>query len=141
MGVDESEGRVRPGPLLWLRYAYGGRLPERYSSWVLHDVTTRTWILRHFVRSILQFLPFAVILLLVVPVDKTILVTGIAMGALIGLLYSSAFVDNVAESRAIKTGYPEGYATQVRRQRTEADRRASTERYEQRWRTPGTSDE
>jgi Family of unknown function (DUF5313) len=141
MDADETEGRIRPGPLLWLGYAYGARLPERYSSWVLHDVTTRTWVLRHVVRSLLQFLPFAVILFVVVPVDKTILGIGIAMGALIGLLYSSAFVDNVAESRAMKAGYPEGYAVQVRRRRGEVDRRASTERYEQRWRSHGTPDE
>ena len=24
--------RRRPGPLLWLRYAYGGALPERYAN-------------------------------------------------------------------------------------------------------------
>jgi hypothetical protein len=117
MNVNRSEKPVRPGPLRWIGYAYGARLAERHNSWVLHDVTVPTWILRHFVRSILQFLPFAVILFLVIPVDKTILAIGIAMGALIGLLYSSAFVDNVAESRAMKAGYPEGYAAKVRRER------------------------
>ena len=40
------------------------------------------------------------------------------MGALIGLLFSTAFVDNVAESRAMKAGYPEGYAAEVRKRRT-----------------------
>jgi len=126
MAVDETANRVRPGPLLWIRYAYGGALPERYRTWVLHDVTARTWVLRHVVRGIVQFLPFAVVIFLVVPVDKTILAIGIAMGALIGLLYSTAFVDNVAESRAMKAGYPEGYAADVRRRRVEAtrDRRA-----------------
>ena len=110
--------RRRPGPLLWLRYAYGGALPERYREWVLHDVTAPTWVLRHVVRSIVQFLPFAIVLLLVIPVDKGILAIGIAMGALIGLLFSTAFVDNVAESRAMKAGYPEGYAAEVRKRRT-----------------------
>ena len=123
MDVDETAGRVRPGPLLWLRYAYGGALPPRYRTWVLHDVTARTWVLRHVVRGIVQFLPFAVVLLLVVPVDKTILAVGVAMGLLIGLLYSTAFVDNVAESRVMKAGYPEGYATEVRRKRAKAARR------------------
>ena len=45
------------------------------------------------------------------------------MGLLIGLLFSTAFVDNAAESRAMKAGYPEGYATEVRRKRTKAARR------------------
>ncbi len=122
MDVDETAGRVRPGPLLWIRYAFGGSLPERYRTWVLHDVTAPTWVLRHVVRGIVQFLPFAVLILLVVPVDKTILAIGVGMGLLIGLLYSTAFVDNVAESRAMKAGYPEGYAAEVRRRRGAARR-------------------
>src|SRR5689334_17412566 len=73
----------RPGPWLWLRYAYGGALPEQYREWVLHDVTAPTWVVRHVLRGAVQFLPFAVVLLLVIPVDKGILATGIAMGALI----------------------------------------------------------
>ena len=113
---------ARPGPLLWLRYAYGGGLPERYREWVLHDVTTKTWVLRHVVRSVVQFLPFAIIVFFVIPVDKGILAIGIAMGALIGLLFSTAFVDNVAESRAMKAGYPEGYAAEVRRERVKRGR-------------------
>jgi Family of unknown function (DUF5313) len=121
--VDETAGRARPGPLLWIRYAYGGALPPRYRTWVLHDVTAPTWVLRHLVRGVVQFLPFAVVLLLVVPVDKTILGIGVAMGLLIGLLYSTAFVDNVAESRAMKAGYPEGYAAEVRRRRAQGARR------------------
>lgn len=123
MDVDETADRVRPGPLRWIRYAYGAGLPERYRTWVLHDVTTRTWVLRHVLRGVVQFLPFAVVILLVIPVDRTILGIGIGMGLLIGLLFSTAFVDNAAESRAMKAGYPEGYAMEVRRKRTKAARR------------------
>jgi hypothetical protein len=95
---------------------------------VLHDVTAPTWILCHVLRGVVQFLPFAIVLLLVIPVDKGILATGIAMGALIGLLFSTAFVDNVAESRAMKAGYPEGYAAQVRRERVKKARARSRQR-------------
>jgi hypothetical protein len=41
------------------------------------------------------------------------------MGALIGVLFSTTFVDNVAESRAMKAGYPEGYAIEVRHRRAQ----------------------
>ena len=54
--------------------------------------------------------------------------TGIAMGALIGLLFSTAFVDNVSESRAMKAGYPEGYAAQVRRERVKKARARARQR-------------
>ena len=101
---------ARPGPLLWLRYAYGGACPSATANGCCTTSTAPTWVLRHVVRSVVQFLPFAIVLLLVIPVDKGILAIGIAMGALIGLLFSTAFVDNVAESRAMKAGYPEGYA-------------------------------
>lgn len=123
MDVDETAERVRPGPLRWIRYAYGAALPPRYRTWVLHDVTAPTWVLRHLVRGLVQFLPFAIVLLLVIPVDKGILGIGIGMGALIGLLFSTAFVDNAAESRAMKAGYQEGYATEVRKQKAKAARR------------------
>jgi hypothetical protein len=123
MDVDETADRVRPGPLRWIRYAYGGRLPPRYRTWVLHDVTAPTWVLRHVARGVVQFLPFAIVLLLVIPVDKGILGLGLGMGAVIGLLFSTAFVDNVAESRAIKAGYPEGHATEVRKERAKEARR------------------
>jgi len=29
---------TRPSPLQWLRYAFGGRLPERLHEWVRHDI-------------------------------------------------------------------------------------------------------
>ena len=85
-------------------------------------------MVRHVLRGVVQFLPFAIVLLLVIPVDKGILATGIAMGALIGLLFSTAFVDNVAESRAMKAGYPEGYAAQVRRERVKKARARARQR-------------
>jgi hypothetical protein len=39
MDIDETTERVQPGPLRWIRYVYGAGLPERYRTWVLHDVT------------------------------------------------------------------------------------------------------
>jgi hypothetical protein len=128
MDVDETADRVRPGPLRWIRYAYGAALPPENRTWVLYDVTTRTWVLRHLARGLVQFVPFVVVLMLVVPVDKGILGIGIGMGALIGLLFSTAFVDNVSESRAMKAGYPEGYATEVRKRRTKAEAAARRRR-------------
>ena len=54
-GVSEqTEGvATRPGIGLWLRYAFGGRLPERYDEWVLHDLTGPDWRLREAGRIML----------------------------------------------------------------------------------------
>jgi hypothetical protein len=114
--------RVRPGVLRWLRYAFGAGLPERHRTWVLHDVTSPTWVIRHLVRSALQIAPFAVAVYFVIPGEPAIRLTGIAMGATIGILYSLAFVEAMAEHRAVKAGYPEGTAAAVRDRRRHPER-------------------
>ena len=55
---------ARPGPLRWLGYAFGARLPPDLGSWVLHDLTARTWFLRHLVRTAVQCVPAALLALL-----------------------------------------------------------------------------
>lgn len=54
----------RPGPLRWLGYAVGARLPTEYGPWVLHDLTGRTWFLRHLARTLVQCVPVALFALL-----------------------------------------------------------------------------
>jgi hypothetical protein len=49
----------------WTWYAFGGKLPDRYREWVMHDVTCRTWALRHVARSLVQVAPVALLLLVV----------------------------------------------------------------------------
>jgi hypothetical protein len=107
----------RPGPFHWLLYAYGAGLPRPLRRWVLHDVTAGTWILRHVVRAIVQIAPIAVVLAILLPGDATVRISAIVMGAAIGMLYSTVFVEAATEHRAIKAGYPEGYATLVRTRR------------------------
>lgn len=113
---------VRPGPLRLLAYTFGAGLPARHRTWVLHDVTAPTWVLRHLLRSVLQIVPFAAVLALVLPFPPDIVYPGIAMGAVVGILYSAAFVEAATEHRAIKAGYPEGYAAHVRHERHRAAR-------------------
>jgi hypothetical protein len=114
---------TRPGPLRWLVYAVGGGLPARHRTWVLHDVSAPTWVLRHLLRSLTQILPVAVVIYFVVPGSPAIRVTAVLMGAVIGTLYSLAFVEAAAEHRAIKAGYPEGAAEAARRARRTAPSR------------------
>ena len=115
---------VRPGPLRWLAYAVGAGLPPAHRAWVLHDVTTSTWVLRHVARAVLQIVPVAVLLYFVVPGDPTIRLAAIAMGAVMGLVYSTAFVWSAAEHCAIKAGYPEGTAEATRQERHRQERHA-----------------
>jgi hypothetical protein len=111
---------VRPDPFRWVLYAFGAGLPERNRTWVLHDVTTRTWFLRHVARGLVQIVPIAVVLYLLLPMDPVIKASAIGMGALIGLIYSGAFAWGATEHRAIKAGYPEGTVERVRSERRRA---------------------
>ncbi|WP_214403591.1 DUF5313 family protein [Pseudonocardia lacus] len=102
---------VRPDPFHWVLYAFGARLPERNREWVLHDVTTRTWFLRQLARGVVQIVPVAVLLyVLLVPVlgfGPQIAVMAIIAGAAIGLFYAGAFAWGSTAHRAIKAGYSE----------------------------------
>jgi len=56
---------TRPSPLRWLKYAFGGRLPDRYDEWVLHDLTGPDWRIREAGRIMLfAVIPVTVLLLL-----------------------------------------------------------------------------
>lgn len=122
--MDRSEGFSerpvslrRPGPLRWLWYAAGGRLPAEFSDWVLLDLTRRTWPLRHLVRLLTQLLPIAVPLLVFLPGPLWVRVTAVTCGAVIGLMYSLVFLYEATETRAAKAGLPRGTLERVREER------------------------
>lgn len=104
----------RPNPILWFWYALGGRLPARYSAWVLHDTTTRTWVLRHMARAFVQMMVPIGLVLLLLPGEFWIRGMAALGGLLLGLFYSVAYMPEAAEHRVKQAGYPVGTATLVR---------------------------
>lgn len=117
---------TRPDPFRWLAYAYGAGLAPRYREWVLHDVTCRTWWLRHLARTVVQLLPLLVLLYLVVPGPPWVRLGAITAGALIGLFYGTVYMVEAAETRVMKAGYPVGAAAatrEARRSEQHVDRR------------------
>jgi hypothetical protein len=116
----------RPGPLWWIWYAFGGKLPDRYREWVLNDVTCRTWWLRHVARSLVQLIPVA-ILLLVVLGPGWITYLGLAAGTILALIYSVALIEVTGEHRLGKHGYPVGTGGEMRARRS--NRAAEQEHY------------
>ncbi len=105
-------GEHRPNPVQWIWYAFGGKLPDRYAEWVLHDVTCRTWVLRHLARALVQMSPFCALVLL--PGPLSIRLMSIALGLLCGLFYSFCLMGEMAEHRVIKHGYPPGIGRDTR---------------------------
>lgn len=113
----------------WIWYALGGGLPRRLSPWVLADTTGRTWIWRHYARAMVQLFPVVVLCLLAPPVPLAYRVSAAIGGMLIGLLFSTAFMTETIEHRAVKAGFPPGMAGRLRAERAERDRVERKARY------------
>ncbi|WP_188317099.1 DUF5313 family protein [Solihabitans fulvus] len=104
--------RKRPHPILWIWYAFGGRLPQRYRTWVLHDITCRTWVLRHILRGLVQMSPVFLVLLL--PGELWIRLLACLLGVLVGYFYVLAYMLETTEQRLVKCGYPRGTGRDTR---------------------------
>jgi Family of unknown function (DUF5313) len=115
----------------WLWYAFGGGLPRSLSDWVLADTTGRTWVWRHLARALVQLTPVVVLCLVVPPVDLAVRLSAAAGGALIGLLFSVAYMTETTEHRAVKAGWPPGTTAEARAERAERDRIERRARYRQ----------
>lgn len=115
---------VRPtlGRFLW--YCYQGSLPAENHSWVLHDLTCRTWVLRHFARWTMAIAPLFVMYMALMPTPVGIrLYTGIAFGLAIYVM-ALVFILIDTDRRAVRAGFDHSRpqmvrtANSVERQRT-----------------------
>ncbi|WP_197319870.1 DUF5313 family protein [Saccharomonospora sp. NB11] len=123
----------RPRPHRWLWYALGGRLPERYREWVLHDVTCSTWLWRHGLRTTFLVGPLSALWLLL-PGPLGLRLSLVLLAVLVGYFYSFAFAEENVEHRLAKHGYDYGDGRRIRaaaKAEAEADVR---ERYLARYR-------
>jgi hypothetical protein len=128
---------VRPNPLWWLYFQYGGRLPARYRDWVLHDGTSRRWLLRAFVRVLMQAAPFVAVLLVAFALFGVQWYFGLAcvvLGVIVSIYYSLSYSVETVNGRLTRYGYPPRYGTTVREQAYDAEHVADAERYQQVWR-------
>jgi uncharacterized protein DUF5313 len=126
--------RLRPGPVRWLLYAFGRSLPPRYREWVLHDLTTWTWPARQLLRSVVQVLPFGLVLAVLLPGEPWVRIVAVVGGAMVGMIYAVAFLYETTEHRALKAGFPRGHLKQVREAAHADERAAAQARYELRYR-------
>lgn len=111
--------RKRPGPLRWLRYVYGGRLPDRYREWVLHDATAKTWLLRFTFRICVEALPWLIaaflVLTLLTPIPVPAILAALLMSLLMSMFLTVTSADELAEVRLTKHGFPPGTGKVVRK--------------------------
>lgn len=113
----------RPSPPRLLWYCLGGSLPARNSTWVLNDVTGRTWLLRHFARTMLYIVPLFTLYMLLMPSSLTIrLLTGLTFA---GGVFMFSLVNTLVDTdrRAVRAGYTQGAAAKLRGERSEKRQR------------------
>ena len=125
---------MRPGPLLWLWYAVGGRLPARFRDWVLHDATCRTWVARHLVRTAVPLLIVSVPIVVLVPGPLWVRLCGLLLGWLVSAQYAIFLLHDSVDHRARKAGWPGGHAQAVRDAAARAERDRVRSRYDARYR-------
>jgi Family of unknown function (DUF5313) len=125
----------RPNPAQWLWYAVGGRLPANLAPWVLHDVTARTWVLRHTARGGVVLAPIAAGCLLF-PGPIGLKLAMILLVAIVGVYFSLSYVEEGCDLRAVKHGHEPGKAKSLRDARNETMRAAERARYAADFRTP-----
>jgi hypothetical protein len=125
---------ARPGPLQWLWYALGGGLAPRYRDWVLRDTTAPGWWWRQIVRALVQAAPVGVVVGLFIPGSTGIRVLAVCGGIFVALIYIVSFIDEAVEHRAMKAGFPRGYAKAERERRKAPQREAEARRYAERYR-------
>ncbi|OLF06108.1 hypothetical protein BLA60_32715 [Actinophytocola xinjiangensis] len=102
----------RPNAFQWVHYAFGGRLPERYRDWVLHDTTSRTWVVRFVVRVLAETVPWLVagfvLLELLTPLPAGLILGALAIALVTTLYFTITSADELTEARLVKHGFPAG---------------------------------
>jgi len=125
---------TRPGPLWWVWYACGGRLPARHRDWVLYDATCRTWVVRHLVRTALPLALVSVPIVLFVPGPLWVRLCGLLLGWLVSAQFAIFLLHDAVDHRVRRAGYPAGYAQAVRDEAARAERERTRARYRARYR-------
>lgn len=126
--MTEPDVRHRPNPWQWIRYSFGARLPAELRAWVLYDTTSRTWWLRHVLRSLMQMSPLIAAVLIFIPGPFWIRGMSALGGGLMGLIYAVGYMTETCEHRLYKAGYPLGTGEAIRQERSRRERTESTAR-------------
>ncbi|HEY0871645.1 MAG TPA: DUF5313 family protein [Acidothermaceae bacterium] len=94
-----------PGPLRWLRYAVGFRLPAANREWVAHDLTDAGWRTRAAVRQLVLLVPVAAVFA-ALPGPWSLRLLLMALVLVGGLLVAAMYGDSVRASRLRQHGLP-----------------------------------
>jgi hypothetical protein len=99
-----------PGPLGWLRFAYGFRLPAENVHWVRHELTDAGWRGRTVLRHLAVMIPVCAIVVTVLeillPAPLWVSLTMVAL-ILCGSLFTvTVYADDLRANRLRQHGLP-----------------------------------
>lgn len=113
-----------------MAWAFGARLPLRHRDWVRRDLTGDGWERRHFTRTLVQWTPSLLLLLLPGP---WLLRASLPLLVLIGAMYVSAsYLQETRVHRLQRHGLPAELAEQADETRRDAKELADLVRIEKR---------
>jgi hypothetical protein len=99
-----------PGPLRWMWFAIGFRLPAENRDWVNHELTDAGWRMRTVLRHLAVIVPICAILVAVLTLALPApLWLGLMMSALIlvaSVFSVAAYADDLRVSRLRQHGLP-----------------------------------
>jgi hypothetical protein len=99
-----------PGPIGWLRFAYGFRLPAANVHWVRHELTDAGWRWRTVVRHLAVIIPVCAVLAVLLDIFlPTPLWVSVMMVALIlsgSVLTVAFYADDIRAARLRQHGLP-----------------------------------
>ena len=121
---------TRPGPLRYIGYAFGRKLPDEMREWVRNDLTGDRAVPRHIFRAMVPLVPIFIAALFI-PGSPMLKGASLLLGLMLALFYSIVLIDPSRRRRLIQHGLPEDLQNpKVKRRRDE-----SRARYEQTHRT------
>ncbi|WP_067654253.1 DUF5313 family protein [Nocardia harenae] len=118
----------RPGPIRWIGYAFGRRLPDSMREWVRRDLTGRHAAARHVLRGLVPFTPLYAAFLLF-PGELWLRGAMVLLALLLALFYTVAFMPMNRAHRLAKHGFPPDLRNPARARREDADRARYAARY------------
>jgi hypothetical protein len=99
-----------PGPLGWLRFAYGFRLPDQNVHWVRHELTDAGWRSRTVIRHLTVIVPVCVVLvaLLAIFLPAPLWVSAMMVALILtgSVLTVALYADDLRAARLRQHGLP-----------------------------------
>lgn len=99
-----------PGPLGWLRFTFGFRLPAKNVHWVRHELTDPGWRWRTILRHLVVMIPVCAVLVFVLdaflPGPTWVVLTMVALILSGSVLTVAAYADDIRAARLRQHGLP-----------------------------------